>query len=438
MGKSVGNSAMDKSLVVIFLYPLLTLTSAASWGYSDTNWDTNYPTCGGDRQSPVNIDSDDVFPADYSDFEFSLNYKILQKGTIENSGYSLKFTVDDSKPATISGGPLSNWTYTLHSFHLHWGSENGQGSEHTVDGNSYDAELHLVHYRSDYDNLTAAIADGQGNSLAVVGIFIQETMPWDQYHGVMDSETVNNLKMAANELSKPRRGPAALSTDMEVVLDQFTSAITDLNGLYHYEGSLTTPSCDEIVQWVVLDKPLHVRKNGLLAALRRNLDSNGDAIQDNYRPTQTLNGRFIYHHSSDSSSSLPASGCTNDNSSSSDGTQIDIEPLFTGKYAIMDTDEERWSLTDCFANGNSTKIRIGLEAGVTPPDKVTCNCVEQAAYLCNKAATPEFNDTIILSLSATECPFAWGYCMDLTSNQFGGDNYDHAVFTGPGDYWDAC
>ena len=91
---------------------------------------------------------------------------------------------------------------------------------------SYDAELHLVHYRSDYDNLTAAIADGQGNSLAVVGIFIQENMPWDQYHGVMDSETVNNLKMAANELSKPRRGPAVSSTDMEVLLDQFTLAIT--------------------------------------------------------------------------------------------------------------------------------------------------------------------------------------------------------------------
>ena len=68
--------------------------------------------------------------------------------------------------------------------------------------------------------------------------------------------------------------------------------------------------------------------------------------------------------------------------------------------------------------------------------QVTCNCVEQAAYLCNKAATPEFNDTIILSLSATECPFAWGYCLDSTSNQFA-DGDDHAVFTFPPD-WGAC
>ena len=84
----------------------------------------------------------------------------------------------------------------------------------------------MVHFRSDYDNLTAALADGQGDSLAVVGILIQEVMPWDQYHVVKDSETIYKLKMAAHELSKPRRGPAAASVDIEVLLDQFTSEIT--------------------------------------------------------------------------------------------------------------------------------------------------------------------------------------------------------------------
>ena len=54
----------------------------------DTNWPATYPTCGGSRQSPINIDKDDVFGADYSDFTFSLNYKILQTGTIENDGHT--------------------------------------------------------------------------------------------------------------------------------------------------------------------------------------------------------------------------------------------------------------------------------------------------------------------------------------------------------------
>ena len=44
---------------------------------------------------------------------------------------SVQFSVDESFGASISGGPL-NERYTLNQFHLHWGSQVGQGSEHTV------------------------------------------------------------------------------------------------------------------------------------------------------------------------------------------------------------------------------------------------------------------------------------------------------------------
>ena len=93
-------------------------------------------------------------------------------------------------------------------------------------------------------------------------------------------------------------------------------SISDLTGLYHYEGSLTTPGCNEIVQWLVLDKPLPIRENGLvsichtsnlngylamnkkslqLPALRKNCDSYGNPIEDNYRPVQGLNSRNLFH-----------------------------------------------------------------------------------------------------------------------------------------------
>ena len=32
--------------------------------------------------------------------------------------------------------------------HAHWGGCKGHGSEHTVDGRQYDAELHIVHYNT--------------------------------------------------------------------------------------------------------------------------------------------------------------------------------------------------------------------------------------------------------------------------------------------------
>ena len=40
---------------------------------------------------------------------------------------------------------------------------------------------------------------------------------------------------------------------------------SDLKGMFAYKGSLTTPTCDEVVQWVVLEEPLHVRTNGLVS-----------------------------------------------------------------------------------------------------------------------------------------------------------------------------
>ena len=35
--------------------------------------------------------------------------------------------------------------------------------------------------------------------------------------------------------------------------------------MFHYEGSLTTPGCAEIVQWIVMDTPMYIRSNGLVS-----------------------------------------------------------------------------------------------------------------------------------------------------------------------------
>ena len=45
---------------------------------------------------------------------------------------AVKFSVDPSYDASISGGPLSG-SYKLDHFVLHWGSTQGQGSEHTLE-----------------------------------------------------------------------------------------------------------------------------------------------------------------------------------------------------------------------------------------------------------------------------------------------------------------
>ena len=47
---------------------------------------------------------------------------------------------------------------------------------------SFDAELHLVHYKSSYSNIGAAVAANMSDSLAVVGILIK-----DQYLKMFES-----------------------------------------------------------------------------------------------------------------------------------------------------------------------------------------------------------------------------------------------------------
>ena len=68
--------------------------------------------------------------------------------------------------------------------------------------------------------------DGQSDSLSVVGVFMREATKWDQYHGGRDTDSVNNLRTAAVELSRNWRGPAAPTAEVEVVIDQLISGIT--------------------------------------------------------------------------------------------------------------------------------------------------------------------------------------------------------------------
>ena len=54
----------------------------------DTDWPQAYPMCGGENQSPINIDSDNATVADYSSLSFSIGYKFVQKGPLENNGHT--------------------------------------------------------------------------------------------------------------------------------------------------------------------------------------------------------------------------------------------------------------------------------------------------------------------------------------------------------------
>ena len=270
--------------------PTFEICNQAEWDYKNSGTDWPEVQCQtGSFQSPIDINptqSRKLLSLLKNRLVFSPGYSTLQRGMVTNDGHTIKFTVDESNGAGISGGPLAS-SYTLAQFHFHWGSRRGQGSEHTINGRAYDAELHLVHYKSTYDSFAAAFDDGQPDSIAVLGIFLEEV------EDVSDSESIKNLQEAALELargankkikseaevynwlmiqnpsvphtaswvkspdfpeyatSKYMESPPP-SVDMDVRLDDFTS---ELGQVFKYTGlgSKTIPRLQEFIRQVQAD-----------------------------------------------------------------------------------------------------------------------------------------------------------------------------------------
>jgi carbonic anhydrase len=56
-------------------------------------------------------------------------------------------------------------------------------------------------------------------------------------------------------------------------------------GYYRYSGSLTTPPCAEVVNWLLLTDPIQVAQ--------RDIDAFGKLYPMNARPAQKANRRFV-------------------------------------------------------------------------------------------------------------------------------------------------
>ena len=93
-------------------------------------------------------------------------------GYLENSGRGILLHVVN-KSVYISGGPLS-YEYRLKEMVLHYGRENDRGSEHTISGHQFPAEIQLYLFNSQlYPNWTAA--QSEANGVLAIGILIAHT-----------------------------------------------------------------------------------------------------------------------------------------------------------------------------------------------------------------------------------------------------------------------
>ena len=218
------------------------------WGYSGSigpeNWATlseQYRPCGeGTEQSPVNITG--YVPVQDDPITFSYAGAAT---AIRNNGHTvyLDYGLGDS----IEVGGQS---YELQGIHYH------SPAEHLLDGESFAAELHLVH-------------QGASGSLAVVGLLFRTGEPSPIIQSLIDAAPDAGASVELDD------GPAS-SGCVPHVLDY-----------YGYNGSLTTPPCTEGVRWIVMQSVGTVSRE---QAIRLQEMAGGP----NNRPVQPIGGRQIF------------------------------------------------------------------------------------------------------------------------------------------------
>ncbi len=102
-----------------------------------------------------------------------LNFINQINGNLQNFGRGILFKVSSNRTVILSGGPLS-YQYTLKEIILHYGREDDRGSEHTISGHQFPAEIQLYAFNSQlYANWSAA--QSEANGLLAIAILISHT-----------------------------------------------------------------------------------------------------------------------------------------------------------------------------------------------------------------------------------------------------------------------
>ncbi|XP_037069436.1 carbonic anhydrase 2-like [Pollicipes pollicipes] len=114
------------------------------WGYGSKNgpqtWSRQFPVGEGKRQSPIDIVTEKTRPDPVLETSpLEISYDPSDQQSIGNTGHGWKVDYMGGQ-SSIRGGPLEG-TYALAQYHCHWGREDERGSEHTVDGHKYAAEV---------------------------------------------------------------------------------------------------------------------------------------------------------------------------------------------------------------------------------------------------------------------------------------------------------
>ncbi|XP_045145571.1 carbonic anhydrase 15-like isoform X3 [Echinops telfairi] len=184
----------------------------------------------------------------------------------------------------IHGGGLPPSVYRARQVHFHWGAPAYAGSEHSLDGQRYAMEMHVLHVNSRFRSMREAL--GHPDGLAVLAVLLTE----------QDTDNPSFSVLVSGLKNVSARG---LSTELASTfsLASLLPASSSLGRYYRYSGSLTTPGCQPAVLWTVFQDTVPIGRaqvaqfQTLLAAGPPG--SGPTPLADNFRPQQPLGSRRV-------------------------------------------------------------------------------------------------------------------------------------------------
>ncbi|KAF4675388.1 hypothetical protein FOL47_007846 [Perkinsus chesapeaki] len=261
------------TVVAIVLYQVaLAADGSTDWSYDDQ---LSWPgVCvDGKSQSPISIQTAAIDQSVIIN-DITINHDVAHNVSIVISGHGMGGIVDSDK----YGFNITNVRgyeddhFVLHHVHPHWGLSNYTGSEHLIEGKAYPLEMHFVHYNDKFNSLGEA--KGQPGGLAVIGVLFEIGEANSEIAKFLDSILAGRSTVDSVDLT------ALMPVDASTMF-------------YAYNGSLTTPTCDENLLWHVAKTTMTVSEDQL-EVLRGAVGPSGELIAPNYREAQPLNDRKIY------------------------------------------------------------------------------------------------------------------------------------------------
>ncbi|XP_066936112.1 carbonic anhydrase 1-like [Clytia hemisphaerica] len=288
----------SKAFISAAIKRLSTTTNTPSyWDYSPshgpTEWSKTWPTSG-TRQSPIDLCTKTAV------YDSNLQSFILDKKpvsfTATNLGNNVSMTPHQGSEILLQNGPLPN-AYRFAEMHMHWGEVTVCGCEHTLDGERFAGELHLVHWNTRYVEQPQAMDKPDG--LAVLGVWLDAQEDHPHHPG---------LDLILDMFGRVSQEGSQTKSASEFSPYQLLPAKQD--SFFTYLGSLTTPPLLESVVWTVFMEPIKIsmkqwtQLNGVTTSKGPHggdrfckqcatSTNSPSVISNNFREVQDLKGRVV-------------------------------------------------------------------------------------------------------------------------------------------------